>query len=187
MRKARRKLAKGRCESALFACDFAIEMDGENAEARALVHEVQRAQIGRATAKVEARPDDAQAHLELAGFCAAEEEYAAADRHLRAGLRLMPRPEKPAVQKELLRLRGRVSCGLGSHDRALDELRRGDEPGFVHAEIQYYAGLCQLALGRRLQAFEHFEELIAKNPWIAQHRLQEFVAEEAQRTRTGLA
>ena len=174
--RARKRLQKRRYESALYACDFAIEMDGDNADAVALVHEVQQAQIAEVKAALKDAPDNAEAYLQLARLYAAEEDARTADRHLREGLRLMPSPTDDMAATELLRLRGRISCGLGLYERALDELRRGDEPGFVQAEIQYYGGLSHLGLGRRMTAFGVFEALIDKNPWIVHHRLQELKA-----------
>lgn len=186
LRKARRRLARKRYDAALSACDFALEMDCANARAMALVHRIQQAQIDHLQAQSEADPEDFEIRFHLARLYAAEELYPQAARQLRAAQRLAPCTQD-AAQKDLLRLRGRISCGLEWHRRALDEFRRGDEPGFVQAEIQYYTGLCHLALGRRMRAFGVFEQFIAKNPWIAHHRLKELLAENADRAADPLA
>ena len=169
---------KGAFDQAAMRTEMVMEMVPGHPAAAAFQRECRAAALDVARRRTEENPDDADLRVELAAALADSEVFAEASEQMAEAIRLLT--DKDAADSmeapPILRLRGRIAYGCGDIEEAEDLFEKGAEPGFAMAEVNYYRGLCRLALGKRHQCLADFEALVAKLSWAVPLRMREYRA-----------
>ena len=175
---------RGHFAQAALRAQMVMEMCPGHPGAAALDRECREASLEVARRRVAEEPGVGALRLELAGLLADADRYADAEAEILEARRLFVKEGKEERMKspEILRLRGRVSYGLGRFDEAAELQRAGAEPGFSMAETHYTLGLCHLAQGARRLCVLEFEPLVAKVCWAVPLRLREYLASRQARS-----
>ncbi len=181
---------QGRFSEAIALADTIMEIRPGHPGAAAFQKECREAALETARRRVEEEPAAAEARIEYAALLADVERFQEAAEELDTARELLSQQSKAELldAPDVMRLRARVSYGLGLIEEALEQTRAGAEPGFTMAETLYYLALCHLGADRVRLCVEEFEKLVARVCWAVPLRLREYQAwrrtESAQRPET---